>query len=132
PFVLQTPEPSSSQTYSVALADYDLDGDLDLAVGNGAGHHNYVFSNEGALGTWGVFNRTNPAWQRLQAHSTRSLAWGNWDADEWPELAITGLHSEPTRVYDNDADGLTDVPSWLAGAVAPFADQFGDDDDSGD
>jgi hypothetical protein len=73
----------SGRTIAFAWADADLDGDLDLAVGRGilgVPQQNYLYVNNG--------NGTFTALARFGAGQTCTLAWGDFDNDGDPDLAV--------------------------------------------
>jgi hypothetical protein len=90
-------------TTSLAWADYDLDGDLDVAVGNGllgVPEQNRLFINNGD----GTFTGTNQfgLWQ------TGSMAWGDFDNDGDPDLALGAggfCCQGQNYLYVNNGDG---------------------------
>jgi len=95
--------PASRTTTSLAWADIDGDGDLDLAVGN-SGQSNQLYRNLGGVltpdTTW------NPPGQ-----STSSLAWADIDGDGDPDLAV-GNNYGYNQVYRNDNGSL--ALAWTA------------------
>jgi uncharacterized repeat protein (TIGR01451 family) len=94
--------PESGDTRSVAWADWDGDGDLDLAAGNreglDEGSPNRVYRNDGGTLTL--------AWSSPESDETQGIAWGDWDNDGDPDLAV-GNRNGPTRVYHNSGGALT-------------------------
>ncbi|HNB51044.1 MAG TPA: VCBS repeat-containing protein, partial [Anaerolineales bacterium] len=140
-FTIQTlPEPSGScfispgsDTWSVAWADYDGDGDLDIAAGH-AGFSGciQIIESEYFSGSW-VFTT---AYQSSDTSlDVRAVEWGDWDGDGDFDLAvgISGSFGRRNRIYRNDAGSFT--LAW----VAPTAEAdttrglaWGDADNDGD
>ena len=119
-------------TTAVAWGDYDADGDADLAVGTeGQGVHLYENQSELAAGQFGAA----PAWSITDVLTTTSLAWGDWNNDGYPELAV-GNSGQPDRVYANLNSQRGDprlIWLWTAavsGATSGLA--WGDSDRDGD
>jgi uncharacterized repeat protein (TIGR01451 family) len=128
--------PCTSDTRSIAWADWDGDGDLDIAVGNAGG--------SGCVQIIQAVDTLQPhaAWSFVTAYQTtdtnldvRSLAWGDYDGDGDLDLAvaITGDFGRRSRIYQNNGGSLTDV--WRA----PIANNdparsaaWGDVDNDGD
>ena len=91
--------PESDYTWDVAWADWDNDGDPDLAVAN-AGQPNRIYRNEIVDG-----KRTLVlAWSSVEKDYTLAIAWGDYDGDDDPDLAV-GNAGTVNRVYEND-DGI--------------------------
>jgi hypothetical protein len=88
----------TDETWSVAWADWDNDGDLDLAVGNRQNQPNRVYENQD--GSFVV------AWTSAETDDTLSVAWGDRDNDGDLDLAV-GNSNAPNRVYDNASGALT-------------------------
>ena len=107
-------------TYSLAWADIDADGDLDLAVGNDGNNRLYL-NHRGSL----TLN-----WSSIESDSTTSIAWGDVDGDGDPDL-MTGNYLTPNRLYTNNEGQLSvswsDETSLSTTSVA-----WGDADDDGD
>ncbi len=113
---LPTPNaPCSSDTRSVAWADWDGDGDLDIAVGNagGSGCIQIIETVE--------ILQPNAGWIFVTAFQTtetnldvRSIAWGDFDGDGDSDLAagVTGDFGRRSRIYQNVGGSLVDV--WRA------------------
>jgi hypothetical protein len=125
------------QRGSVAWADYDLDGDLDLLItGNTQPNPSLVpasklYRNDGPAAS-PVFSEVAAG---LTGVSQSSVAWGDYDMDGDPDILLTGLrsdHSAVTELYRNDGGGsfsevATGLTPMTIGAVA-----WGDYDNDGD
>jgi hypothetical protein len=83
-FSLAWTAPYTSNTTSFAWADYNADGYPDLAVG---GNGTPVVLYENVKGTFGQAGYT-PIWQSPTISATTSIAWGDWNNDGYPDLAI--------------------------------------------
>jgi FG-GAP-like repeat/FG-GAP repeat/IPT/TIG domain len=108
-------------TFSVAWADVDGDGKLDLAVGNSTIafpdvqiplYRNRLYRNQG--GALVLDQSWNPP-----ADTTTSLSWGDYDGDGDPDLAVgnaipSGASNgrQPDRIYKNEQGRLPDTPTW--------------------
>jgi len=140
--------PVVSDTRSLAWGDYDGDGDMDLAVGNyGAANLLYrnltcdtrdctarPFLERTCQEAVGLLEQT-PVWRSDELSRTTALAWGDWDNDGDPDLAV-GNAGEAVQVYANLLS-TPDEPDlfWLwASADAPQATgiAWGDRDGDGD
>ncbi len=106
---------------SLAWADMDLDGDLDVVItGLGSsGPVATIFRNDGK----GVFTELRT---KLVGVYDSAVAWGDYDNDGWPDLLITGTPdgvNPLTRLYRNCRDGTfadvhVELPDVVAGAIA--------------
>ncbi len=83
--------PYADDTYSVAWADWDGDGDMDLAAGN-YGQNSHVFTSNGP--------DLRLAWSTPWYENTTCVAWGDWDGDKDLDLAVAN-DGQPNRVYRN-------------------------------
>ena len=95
---------------SLSWADYDNDGDPDLAITGlssslGAGTKNIIiFRNDGD----GAFTRAIEPMAIDSGVYKSSIAWGDYDADGYLDLAVAGLQSGTDRrliIYRNSGDG---------------------------
>ncbi len=127
---------------SVAVADYDRDGLLDVALGvygdsfnefpgleASNGHPNVLYRNLGGLRFADVTKEAgvgDRGW-------TFSLAWGDVDADGDPDLFVCNDWSRST-LYLNDGGRFTDVTTsrGMGGAAFGMSAAFGDYDNDGD
>jgi FG-GAP-like repeat/ASPIC and UnbV len=119
----------SQTTIAMAWADYDLDGDLDMATGNGIlinVRQNYLYRNDGGE----VFTEI----AEFGADKTASVAWGDFDGDGDPDLAVGNGgfgYIGQNYLYVNNGDGtFTAVPEFGMGDTASLV--WGDADNDGD
>ncbi|HXV74741.1 MAG TPA: CRTAC1 family protein [Candidatus Polarisedimenticolaceae bacterium] len=106
-------------TQTAAWADFDLDGDLDLYVGNEStadtAHPGQLFRNEGD----GTFLDVAVRAGVQNFGYAKGVAWGDYDADGYPDLYVSNLASA-NRLYHNNGDGtFTDVAD-RAGVALPL------------
>ena len=82
--------------------DVDVDGDLDLfATNSDFPSRVWLYRNDGD----GTFTDVTGAAGFGEA-SLRSVAWGDFDNDGWPDLAATTYaFGAPAQLYRNDGDG---------------------------
>lgn len=123
---------------SAEWADYDLDGDLDLYVANetagGISAPSQLFRNDGP-GTDGITRFTDVAAASGVTNDRlgKGAAWGDFDADGWPDLYVSNLR-QANRLYRNRGDGsFEDVAPSLgvSGPVQSFPVWFWDCNNDG-
>ncbi|MEM7034377.1 MAG: FG-GAP-like repeat-containing protein, partial [Chloroflexota bacterium] len=115
----------SDNTYSVAWADVDNDGDLDLAVGN------YDVPNKLYLNDGGQL-QTTPAWMPSSFFNTTGVAWGDVDDDGDLDLAV-GNYSVANSLYLNENGVLQTTRSWISNdSDFTYSVAWGDVDGDGD
>jgi hypothetical protein len=86
--------PISQHSVSVAWADWDNDGDLDLALGND-GTPNEIYAN--------VHGELKLMWRAATAYKTTAVAWGDQDGDGDLDLAISVADGDkPNGIYRNN------------------------------
>jgi len=111
-------------TYSVAAADYDGDGDLDIYIG--AHPRDYLLQNDGT----GVFTDATAAagaggpLSAQPGTASKIGAWGDYNGDGLLDIAVASstFADQPENGYllRNDGDGtFTDVTVATAFAAAP-------------
>jgi len=116
---------------SVAWADYDNDGDLDLVLSGYDGTDRYcrIYQNSGSP------DYNFPWDQSLTGVSEGSLAWGDYDRDGDLDLLVTGLPGaevEPVSIlYRNDNETFISSGESLLG-VRYSSVGWGDWDNDGD
>ena len=105
---------NSNDSRALAWADYNLDGYLDLAVANHLAE-DIVYLNE-----WNPITNElsmSAAWTSPPGHqhNSRDVAWGDWDGDGDPDLAIANYEAS-NHVYENlgVGSGLAVTPSWTS------------------
>ena len=114
---------------SVAWADYDKDGDLDVLVtgrDSGSVPFSEVYNNNG-----GAFA---PIGAGLADVADSGVAWGDYDDDGDLDILLSGLDvgSDPfTEIYNNDGGVFTAISAGLT-AVVSSAVAWGDYDNDGD
>ena len=123
----------------VAAGDYDNDGDIDLFVLRGNLGPNLLFRNRGDFtfeeraSAAGVAFTKNASESYL--HGTPAFA--DMDGDDDLDLLLTGLESNPTKIYVNNGDGTFSDVSTGSGlealsSVHTHSPAFGDYDLDGD
>ena len=117
------------QTPAFAWVDFDLDGDSDFAVFgvNTTNYHSGVYLNDGS----GHFAKSAAA---LPALSSARLAWGDYNGDGYPDLAVAGRNAAnaPAAMLLRNEGGGTLVDSGIALPQAETGLAWGDFDQDGD
>ncbi len=91
-------------TQTASWSDFDNDGDLDLFVGNehgkGVTAPCQLFENQGD----GTFKDVARAAGVTNERFAKSVIWGDFDNDRWPDLFVSNQGDE-NRLYKNRGDG---------------------------
>ena len=120
----------------IDLGDYDGDGDMDLAVAllgdPGTPQRDKIYENTG-----NGFSSL-PVWNSGDLDNSFDLAWGDYDGDGDPDLAVacgetyTGV-PQKSKIYRNDSGVITEHSVWRTGPVDYTLDvAWGDIDNDGD
>ena len=117
---------------SVAWADYDNDGDLDLALSGEKGVGEYIckiYKNDYENSPANPFSTG----ANLTGVMNSSLAWGDYNNDGWLDIAISGNSTggEVCEIWQNDGDGTFTKTNNLTG-VDNSSLAWGDYDNDGD
>src|SRR5262249_51228109 len=119
--------------HSVAAADYDNDGDMDLYIAVSLGP-NHLLRNDGPAG----FVDVTPVNLRLGHHSV-SPCWGDYDNDGWLDLFVTETLGDQQQdgvnhLFHNNGDGtFTEItPPVMMGTGTNAGVANGDYDGDGD
>ena len=119
----------NSNTWSVALADIDGDGDLDIAEGNGYGYQpDVIYLNDGS----GNFTDSG---QTLTGYDSQVVAFGDLDGDGDMDLVVAqkrGGTGSPNLVYLNDGSGNFTDSLQALGSFYTISITLGDIDNDGD
>ena len=114
----------------VAVGDYDNDGNVDLlltGIDNNGNVLSQLWRNQGNL----TFSNVNAA---LPPVYSGAVAWGDFDNDGWPDIAITGsdVNNNPLcQVWRNAGNGaFTNINAGLT-AVGNSSAAWGDYDNDG-
>lgn len=115
---------TSDDSRSVAWADYNSDGDMDIAFGNNGANLVY-FNDRGAL-------PTDSAWQSQEEENTTSVAWVDYDGDGDLDLS-SGNANSAVHVHSNNVSQLTNETVWESAENDQTKDlAWGDYDGDGD
>ena len=113
----------TGSSFCAAWGDFDRDGWLDIYVANGTGttgDSTNVLYRSGGDGTFAdVAGQAGVADRR----QTLSAAWGDFDADGWPDLYACNF-TEPNALYRNEGDGTFADATASAGVAAAHIDGF--------
>ncbi len=118
---------------SIAFGDYDNDGDLDIALTgeDGSNHRFMIYRNDA-----GVFNLNQEPMGVDQGVQVSSIAFGDYDNDGDPDIAVTGNDGSNRRfmIYRNDAGTfiLDQEPMGADQGVYGSSIAYGDYDNDGD
>ncbi len=117
----------TDNTYSVAFADVDADGDLDIAAGNLNGQ-NTVYLNDGTGSFTGGTKNFGTG-----TDQTSCIAFGDVDGDGDIDVAV-GNNTEKNAVYLNDGAGnfTAGIRNFGTGTDKTSCIAFGDIDGDGD
>ncbi|WP_241077725.1 VCBS repeat-containing protein [Flavimarina sp. Hel_I_48] len=126
---------------TVAAADYDKDGDLDLFVGGRVSGNNYPMTPRSTIlkneSKGGVLKFTAQSYPDLDhIGMTTAAIWEDIDHDSWPDLIIVGEWM-PITIIKNEKGilknatqdyGLSHTNGWWLSVVAADIDEDGDTD----
>ena len=125
--------PADYPTQTGGWADYDNDGDLDLYVGNESSEAlaapGQLFRNQGD----GTFREVAREAGVTNDAVAKSVAWGDYDGDRWPDLYVSNLGAA-NRLYRNRGDGTFEDVAPRLGVDGPrysFPSWFWDFDNDG-
>ena len=126
--------PETDFSRSVAWADCNEDGFLDIAVGNAYDAANAPFGSRIYVNTPAPGNQRTlvVAHTFAETDSTMSAVWGDWNGDGHVDLALGNADPAPNTIYNNDGNcnfslGWTSTESTATRGLA-----FGDWDGDGD
>ncbi|MEM7374854.1 MAG: FG-GAP-like repeat-containing protein [Bacteroidota bacterium] len=119
----------------ISMIDYDIDGDLDIITAGETGSNEpstVLYLNDG-----GIFALDTVNSELIPDLSLAAFAWGDYNNDGWPDLAVSGRQEDGaflSRLYAGGEDGLTyDVTASASlEPVAKGSMDWGDYDNDGD
>ena len=124
--------------FGVLFADYDLDGDPDLYVANDSSP-NFLFRNDGDGTFADVSLGGNASYGEMgNAQAGMGVAWGDYDADGYPDIFVTHFEDDYNTLYRNSGNGGFADVSFAAGlgraslTFVSFGAGFLDFDNDGD
>ena len=120
--------PSTREVWSIAQADFDRDGDLDLAYGDEAGWG--VLRNDGDLANLVSAGSDDTVFDVDATFNDRHVAWADWDGDDDLDLAIAG-EDGVYLVRQTGGEFATVTPALQSGQLVAQLD-WGDIDGDGD
>ena len=97
---------------SVAWADYDNDGDLDLYLANDGADR--LYRNNGG----GSFTSVAATVGTTDNSNSVGAAWGDYDGDGYVDLYVANDDAAPNRLYHNTGSGARWLTVTLAGSVS--------------
>ena len=92
----------ANNSYSVAPADLDRDGDLDLIFANFDGVNTIYFNNGGSI--------ASIPWTFTPANRSSTVAVGDLNGDGFPD-AVFGNYQQPNTIYINEGGRLPRSPT---------------------
>jgi len=120
---------------SVAWADYDNDGDLDLALSGERGVADYIckiYKNDYRNNSANPFSTVG---ESLTGVRNSSIAWGDYNNDGWLDIAISGeslTSGYVCEIWKNGGDGNFSETSDILTGVSNSSLAWGDYDNDGD
>ena len=113
----------TGSSFCAAWGDFDRDGWLDIYVANGTGTNGDSTNELNRSGGDGTFADVAEQAGVADRRQTLSAAWGDFDADGWPDLYACNF-TEPNALYRNEGDGTFADATAHAGVAAAHIDGF--------